>query len=90
MIIFTDEGIDVRSVLESMTTSMAEEVMKSDAAAADIQKISEAGKGASPFESVELMSEFISSSECAKLLFYFYVEVLVLAFSCVPCDLSNI
>ncbi|CAG5127059.1 unnamed protein product, partial [Candidula unifasciata] len=56
-----DEGLDVRSVFESMTASMVEEVMKSDVAAADIHKISEAGKGASPFESVELMSEFISS-----------------------------
>ncbi|KAH9496148.1 hypothetical protein Btru_012162, partial [Bulinus truncatus] len=56
-----DDGIDVKSVLESMTASMVEEVMKNNVATEDITKISEAGKGASPFESVEIMSQFISS-----------------------------
>lgn len=56
-----DDGIDVKSMFESMTASMVAEVIKSNAATADIEKISEAGKGVSPFESVEIMSEFISS-----------------------------
>ena len=53
----------MKSMLESMTASMVEEMMKADIAAADIQKISEVGKEASPFESIELMSEFIQSSK---------------------------
>ncbi|GFO26021.1 autophagy-related protein 2 homolog b-like [Plakobranchus ocellatus] len=56
-----DDGMDMKSMLESMTASMVEEMMKADVAAADIQKISEVGKEASPFESIELMSEFIQS-----------------------------
>ncbi|RUS74059.1 hypothetical protein EGW08_018186 [Elysia chlorotica] len=56
-----DDGMDMKSMLESMTASMVEEMMKADIAAADIQKISEVGKESSPFESIELMSEFIQS-----------------------------
>lgn len=56
----------MKSMFESMTASMVAEVMKADVAAADIHKISEAGKGVSPFESIELMSEFISSSKSAE------------------------
>ncbi|GFR88331.1 autophagy-related protein 2-like protein B [Elysia marginata] len=56
-----DDGMDMKSMLESMTASMVEEMMKADIAASDIQKISEVGKEASPFESIELMSEFIQS-----------------------------
>ena len=58
-------------MLESMTASMVEEMMKADIADADIQKISEVGKEASPFESIELMSEFIQSSKLISILFFF-------------------
>ena len=50
-------------MLESMTASMVEEVMKENVAKCDIDQIADGGKGATPIETVEFMSDFITSSK---------------------------
>ncbi|XP_012946814.1 autophagy-related protein 2 homolog A, partial [Aplysia californica] len=56
-----DDGMDVKSMLDSMSASMVEEMLKSKEANGDIEQIADGGKGATPYETVEFMSDFITS-----------------------------
>ena len=66
----SDDGMDVKTMLESMTASMLDVVLKEKKAHDDIEKIAHAGKGAAPFEIVECISDLITSSKLESLAIF--------------------